>query len=392
MQVEQLNGLRQGWDLIIDIDSKYIDYSKIAAELITTALEYHGVRNIGIKFSGSKGFHIIVPSKAFPSEVFGQKTATMFPEWPRAICRYLNELIKRELIERITTMMMQDRKSYVKMFEAAQQVMPDIVLVSSRHLFRMPYSLHEKTSLASVVVDRNKISSFNITDADPLKVRPRDFIPESIPGEARELLIQSLDNQKSEAPKTFEERRMQDYGLKIQGASIKDGQQHIQQSRQGFNEITIKDLTPELYPPTIKEILNGMKTDGRKRALFILLNFFRSLKMENERIEATIIEWNSKNYHPLMTGYVKSQLSWHFKQKPKLPPNFDKPHYKEIGLNPTEQELKSKNPVTYVIRKNFFRQKDFQKKQRAPRAKKSKKIVQQNPAPNSTQNLQTKVF
>lgn len=392
MQIEQLNGLRQGWDLVIDIDSKYIDYSKVAAELIITALEYHGVRNIGIKFSGSKGFHIIVPAKAFPSEVFGQKTVAMFPEWPRAICLYLNELIKRELIERITTMMMRDRKSYVKMFEAAQQVMPDIVLVSSRHLFRMPYSLHEKTSLASAVIDRTKISSFNITDADPFKVRPRDFIPESIPGEARELLIQALDNQKSEAPRTFEERRIRDFGLKIQGASVQGAQQPIQQGRQGFDEIVIKDLTPELYPPTIKEILNGMKTDGRKRALFILLNFFRSLKMENEKIEAIIIEWNSKNYHPLMTGYVKSQLSWHFKQKPKLPPNFDKPHYKEIGLNPTEQELKSKNPVTYVIRKNFFRQRNFQKEQKVPRIKRPKKIAQQNSAQNQPQNLQTKVF
>ena len=73
---------------------------------------------------------------------------------------------------------------------------------------------------------------------------------------------------------------------------------------------------------------------------------------------------------------------------------FDISYIEEFELSPerTEQELKSKNPVTYVIRKNFFRQKDFQKKQRAPRAKKSKKIVQQNPAPNSTQNLQTKVF
>ena len=53
MTPEQANELRAGWDFLIDIDSKYLDYSKIAAKLLIKALEYHGVKNIGIKFSGS---------------------------------------------------------------------------------------------------------------------------------------------------------------------------------------------------------------------------------------------------------------------------------------------------------------------------------------------------
>src|SRR3989338_8119341 len=51
---EQLNDLRAGWDLLIDIDSPFLDCSKIAAKLIIEALEYHGIKNYGIKFSGSK--------------------------------------------------------------------------------------------------------------------------------------------------------------------------------------------------------------------------------------------------------------------------------------------------------------------------------------------------
>jgi len=54
MNEEQLNRLRIGWDLLIDIDSKYIDYSKICAEIIINFLKFHGIKNIGIKFSGSK--------------------------------------------------------------------------------------------------------------------------------------------------------------------------------------------------------------------------------------------------------------------------------------------------------------------------------------------------
>ena len=99
-----------------------------------------------------------------------------------------------------------------------------------------------------------------------------------------------------------------------------------------------------------------MKEDGRKRALFILLNYFRTLKVDNEKLEQTILEWNKKNYNPLKSGYIKSQLSWHFKTQPKLPPNYNKPHYKEIGINPTNSELKAKNPVSYTIRISFAKQ------------------------------------
>jgi len=44
MDEQQANELRTGWDLIIDIDSKYIDYSKISAEVIINILKFHGVK------------------------------------------------------------------------------------------------------------------------------------------------------------------------------------------------------------------------------------------------------------------------------------------------------------------------------------------------------------
>ena len=87
----QLNDLREGWDLVIDIDCKWIYYSKKAAIAIIKALESHGVTNIGIKFSGGKGFHIIVPWSAFPKYFAGKKTSDMFPDYPRAIVNYLKE-------------------------------------------------------------------------------------------------------------------------------------------------------------------------------------------------------------------------------------------------------------------------------------------------------------
>ncbi len=102
MKPKELDNLRTGWDLLIDIDSKYIDYSKIACQLIIKVLNFHGVKNLGVKFSGSKGFHIIVPWKAFPQRTNESKTSDMFPEWPRIIVQYLNSQIKRQLIEKIS--------------------------------------------------------------------------------------------------------------------------------------------------------------------------------------------------------------------------------------------------------------------------------------------------
>ena len=101
MNRKEFNELRSGWDLLLDIDSPYLEYSKLYTKLLIKALEFHNVKNIGIKFSGSKGFHVIVPWKAFPKEIYNQQTKDMFPEWPRIICEYLDSIIKPKLTEKI---------------------------------------------------------------------------------------------------------------------------------------------------------------------------------------------------------------------------------------------------------------------------------------------------
>jgi len=417
---EELKKLRIGWDLLIDVDSPYFDYSKIYAEILIGVLKSHGIKNIGIKFSGGKGFHIIIPWKAFPAEVSGKKTSEMFPEWPRLICSYLGSQIHKQLAERVENIQNPNKrlealetycvkcgntavkksififkcpscKSELKLagevFEKKRKIScpncfqnigekkslekeriekeefyfcntcnissktdrnnfrekvksehidADLVLVSPRHLFRMPYSLHEKTSLASVVINSDEIKNFDIKDADSFKVKPRDFLPDSEPGEATQLLLQALDYKQPEN-KTQNTASQNNFGKKK------------------FKDITITNLTSDLYPPSIKIMLKGLPGDGRKRALFILLSFFKSLKLSENEIEKIIEEWNKKNKEPLKSGYVKSQLSWYAKSTPKLPPNFDKAYYRDIGIIPTTEEIKAKNPVSYVIRKSFSR-------------------------------------
>jgi hypothetical protein len=404
---KETNDLRKGWDLLIDIDSKYFDYSKIACILIMKVLEYHGVKNFGIKFSGSKGLHLIIPWKAFPSEIDGIKTAEQFPEWPRLIASYIQELIKDDLTKEIlkhtpksvlessgktiseifcmkcdkpaekkSVSLFRCRKCKTEMqnfvskkeslkclnpgckgemikirdeeiisctfcksnslknpenFEERQSVKEliesvDLVLVAPRHLFRCPYSLHEKTALSSAVLEKEEIPSFLPQQADPLKVKIRNFYPSCREGEARELLLQALD---------WEKRKMQKEKKVFTGKSI------------DIKNLTIKESH---FPPCIQEILKGMKSDGRKRALFILLAFFSSLNFPQDLIEQKISEWNKKNSVPLKEGYIRSQIAWSTQNK-ILPPNCNSHYYRDIGIKCICNDVK--NPVPYTIKQAF---------------------------------------
>ncbi len=430
---DQLNELRIGWDLLLDIDSPYLEYSKIYTKLLIDALAFHGVENIGVKFSGSKGFHLIIPWKAFPEQIYNQPTKDMFPEWPRIICEYLSELIKPKLAEKIFqeqslkelaertgkkekdlvvdecvscsrpaikksqitwvcefcknfTVIRIDNKRIPKcpnencrkplveksriwiiiceycnfnseknpeMFLQSLQkteslIDADLILVSPRHLFRMPYSLHEKTALSSIVIDKNKIENFQIIDAKPFKSKVKNFYPNPNPDEARDLLLQALD--------WHEQRQRQEIEIKEKRDEISETLPSSLTSKPKgeFKQITIPNPSNEIFPPQIKLLLAGVKQDGRKRALFILISFFKSLGVSDKDIEKRIFEWNDKNYQPIKKGYIISQLNWYRKSPPRMPPNFNNTIYKDLGVDkPDKLAMQTKNPVSYAIKKYF---------------------------------------
>lgn len=119
-----------------------------------------------------------------------------------------------------------------------------------------------------------------------------------------------------------------------------------------FKPINIKDRSEKNFPPCIKKILLGID-DGKKRALFALINFFRSIGTEKDELEKIIYSWNEKNKPPLQTGYIKAQISWALRKKPIMPPNC-REFYQGIAvcLPDTLCNL-IKNPVNYVVKKNF---------------------------------------
>jgi len=334
MNEKQLNELRQGWDLILDIDSKYIDYSKIMVLEILKILNFHGIKNIGLKFSGSKGFHMIIPWKAFPKEINNVKTSDKFPEYPRIITKYIIEKIKDSLIEKISNLSRPNK--YIKDYQAPKEVMPDLVLVSPRHLFRMPYSLHEKTSLASIVLKPEEIENFQLIDASPMKIKIRNFMPDSKEGEASELLVQALD-------------------------WYKENNTEFVRKEIDFKPIKLDSIKEENFPPCVQNILKGIP-DGKKRALFILINLFRSVGMDKDELEKRIYEWNKKNEISLREGYIQTQLLWAYKKKPIMPPNC-KEFYQGIGVcQPSDFCKLIKNPVNYLVRKSYKPNKQNRKK------------------------------
>jgi len=428
MTEKEYNKIRIGWDLLIDIDCKWFDYAKLAAKAILETFKQHGIQNIGVKFSGSKGFHLLVPWKAFPKDINGVETKDLFPDLPRKIVGYIrhySEKIMKDMLpenfyeqfknakikkgikcmkcgeiadsyeqvdlyckscERIETrkfergvprnqffcpeckkpleeinhketfhcskcnltsdkLSSQDEKgnfSEIIEYDLFEIMGLDLVLVSPRHLFRMPYSLHEKTSLASAVISPEEIDNFNLKDADPIKIKPREFMPESYGDEAAELVMQALDWAKENG--FGEEKAMSARGKYSE-----------------FKSIKLENINENQFPPCVKKILEGMG-DGKKRAVFVLINLFRSIGMEKEELEKRIYEWNEKNEVPLKRGYIHSQLVWSYRRKPIMPPNC-KEFYKNLGVcHPDNLCSRIKNPVNYVVKKNFRENKNKKSK------------------------------
>ena len=60
---QELDELRTGWDLLLDVDSPYLEYSRVFAELLVDSLKFHSIENIGVKFSVSGDTDILVRNK-----------------------------------------------------------------------------------------------------------------------------------------------------------------------------------------------------------------------------------------------------------------------------------------------------------------------------------------
>lgn len=349
MKRHELDELRKGWDLLLDIDCDEWEYSKIAADLIVQFLrDYHGLKSLTVKFSGNHGFHLAVPFEAFPETVHGQLTKDLFPDGPRKIAAYIGDSIKPHLAQRIlakdgdvSVIAPKVKKSVEEIltagaFDPFKVLVIDTVLISSRHLYRMPYSLNEKSGRVSIPVDPSQILSFDRASADPekIKVNAIPFLDRSLatPNEASKLFIQAFDHHTPEI--------------------------EVKITKEKEFDIPKFALQEELFPPCIKLLLQPMD-DGKKRAMFVLTNFLSSVGWDADKIEERLTAWNKTHKEPIREQIITGHLAYHRKRKGNvLPPNCDNAaYYQSLQVCKPDNLCNSrglrsiKNPVNYSMAK-----------------------------------------
>lgn len=431
----ELDALRTGWDLILDIDCPYWNFSKLTTYIFIKALKDHGIECVTVKFSGGKGFHIAVPFEAFPEKVTGIYVKDLFPEGPRKIAEYLLYYISENLIridkennivkfgkidvkfdkllnetgktekdltitrcERCKRKIDMKNKDSEGFFEyicphceyrtkdvdkkfltcpKCKRIMEkysdkkaacecgsnktrseldlssiinvDTILISSRHMYRMPYSLHEKAGLVSVPFDIKHILKFDKKEAEQKLFKPHKFLDrnEAKNGEASTLFQKAFDHKPENTSKYKDDMR------KIFTKSKNET------TSQNLN-IDSTAIPEEFFPPCIRKISAGLE-DGKKRALLVLINFLNSCNWEYEKIEEYVAKWNEKNKpDKLRETYVRGQLRYYKQQSQSkenkermMPPNCDNKGYMidTQFCNPDGLCKSIKNPVQYAKKK-----------------------------------------
>ncbi|HLD89161.1 MAG TPA: DNA primase small subunit domain-containing protein [Candidatus Nanoarchaeia archaeon] len=355
MSRSQIENLRIGWDLIIDVDCDVFEFSKICADLVVKAIKYHNIESVSVKFSGNHGFHIAIPFEAFPRKVVDKETKNLFPEGANAIANYLKEMIRKRLYdelrhryspEKIAELSGKETKEITnvmenaRLFENPYAVLSiDIVLISNRHLFRMPYSINEKSGLASIPTNPDEILKFDRGTAEIGKVKISDFkflnVDKIRENEANELFIQAFD-----------------FNSRNEISEVNTRSLHIGGKKEKKKFEIGEAINEEFFPPCIKLGLQGLE-DGKKRFLFVLLNFLTSAGWKYEEIGKCVSEWNKKNSPPLRDNYVTGQLRYHKNSGKKiLPPNC-RSYYEDLRIcYPDAVCAKIKNPVNYAVLKS----------------------------------------
>ena len=340
LSTEQKNysELRTGYDILIDIDSKLgIEEAKLTAKLICEFLEKYSIKNYGIKFSGRRGFHIVLPWIMFPKEIDFKATAKQYPKIPKIIARFIRRGISEQLMRELIKA--KGAKQLIDILEEKPSKLSPYFFVEvekdwgARHLFRAPYSLNEKTWLVSMPIKSSDLMNFNPDVAKPEKVEIKASFFQGEENEAESLLLDAMDwyatVRKDYVKKELPQRKL----------------------------VWEKRIPEELFPPCMKLILAGM-SDGRKRSMFTLINFLRMCNWPWNEIEEKLFEWNSRNKPPLPKTSIISQLRYS-QNNSFNPANCDSDmFYDDIGICRPDitckggtEHITVKNPINYPFRK-----------------------------------------
>lgn len=203
-------------------------------------------------------------------------------------------------------------------FDVGALIEVDTVLIASRHLFRTPYSLHEKTGLVSVVIPVSQVMRFEKEEAAPDRVM--EFPP-------------------------FLARDVYPEGAALLAKALHEG---VERKEERTFDLPVEAIEEERFPPCMQLILEGLE-DGKKRAMFALTNFLKSCGWGPNEIEDRIKRWNEQNPEPLREVQMKSHLRSSKQRKEVFPPPNCKSFYQDIGVcKPDNFCRRIRNPAQYA--------------------------------------------
>ena len=135
--VERPESLRVGWDFFLDLDAEDFEDAKRAACKAVKALAMFDVESFLLKFSGRRGFHLIIPSLSLDIFAPGEFRLA-YPMLAEMLARWFAAVINEP------------------------NVKVDPSVYKPRQMMRAPYSVHERTGLVSIPVE------------DPLRFRAEE--------------------------------------------------------------------------------------------------------------------------------------------------------------------------------------------------------------------------
>jgi DNA primase len=167
-----LEGDKDLW-FALDVDPNKCDFDcvKIASFELANILDNLDLKYL-IKFSGNKGFHFLFSLGAPPAKLIGEKIW----EFERGLISFLREKLEEKLQKS------KDRDKFYKFLKKDDpitidksseekehnSILLDKLILHKHANIRSPYSLHEKTKLVSLPINKEQIMDFEPKkEADP---------------------------------------------------------------------------------------------------------------------------------------------------------------------------------------------------------------------------------
>ncbi|MEM1724314.1 MAG: hypothetical protein QXW71_00850 [Thermoplasmata archaeon] len=354
----------QSYDIIIDIDisndklrfeDKIYAVSVFTKELIDFLFEFGFKENeIGIKYSGNHGIHIKLSIDGLEdTKVFGISLLDGFPVFSKNIVDFLT-VISQQIKANI-------KENPVNYVEIDKQV------ATKRHMIRTVLSINEKLpgisyplSYEEVLKLPNEYKKYNFRNISNLDLPSGEWVNVK-PSKAVIDLIRVSTLWKLIEEATIRYIKSEEYKMAIRKYARGKGHK--------------KEIPPDLeenylFPPCIRNILSGVE-DGRKRAVFILINFLANIGWDFDKIYQKLMDWNLKNKEELREHYIEYQIEWHKKvysqNKKYLPPNCENTNYYRdiatingVACKPDDVCPLIKNPLTYYLKKlKFYKTEDI---------------------------------